>query len=58
VIFDGKVQQTSIFDRDKLPPGYVVQGPALIEEGGSTTVVPPDWSIALDDLGCLVFKRS
>ena len=58
VIFDGKAQQTSIFDRDKLPPGYVVQGPALIEEGGSTTVVPPDWSIALDDLGCLVFKRS
>jgi len=58
VIFDGKAQQTSIFNRDKLPPGYVVQGPALIEEGGSTTVVPPDWSVALDDLGCLVFKRS
>ena len=33
-------------------------GPALIEEGGSTTVVPPGWSVALDDLGCLVFKRS
>jgi N-methylhydantoinase A len=58
VIFDGKAQQTSIFDRDKLPPGYVVQGPALIEEGGSTTVVPADWSVALDDLGCLVFKLS
>ena len=57
-IFDGKAQQTSIFDRDRLPPGLVVRGPALIEEGGSTTVVPPGWSVALDDLGCLVFKRS
>jgi N-methylhydantoinase A len=58
VIFDGKARQTSVFDRDKLPPGYSIQGPALIEEAGSTTVVPPGWSVALDDLGCLVFKRS
>jgi N-methylhydantoinase A len=57
-IFEGKVQQTPIFDREKLPPGYSVQGPALIEEGGSTTVIPPSWSVALDDIGCLVFKRS
>jgi N-methylhydantoinase A len=57
VIFDGNARATSIFDRDKLPPGYAVQGPALIEEGGSTTVVPSGWSVALDDLGCLVFKR-
>ena len=58
VIFDGEPRQTLIFDRDKLPPGYSVQGPALIEESGSTTVVPSGWSVALDDLGCLVFKRS
>jgi N-methylhydantoinase A len=58
VIFAGTAQDTAIFARDKLPPGYCVQGPALIEEGGSTTVVPPGWSVALDDLGCLVFTRS
>jgi N-methylhydantoinase A len=58
VIFNGEPRDTAIFDRDRLPPGYSVQGPALIEEGGSTTVVPPGWSVALDDLGCLVFKRS
>jgi len=57
-IFCGKVHRTSIFGRDKLPPGYLVRGPALIEEGGSTTVVPPGWSVSLDDLGCLVFERS
>jgi N-methylhydantoinase A len=58
VIFGGKERDTAIFNRDKIPPGYPVQGPALIEEGGSTTVVPPGWSVALDDLGCLVFTRS
>jgi N-methylhydantoinase A len=57
-IFDGKAQLTPIFERDKLPPGYSVQGPALVEEAGSTTVIPPGWSVALDDIGCLVFKRS
>jgi N-methylhydantoinase A len=57
-VFDGKALLTPIFDRDKLPPGYSVQGPALVEETGSTTVIPPGWSVALDDIGCLVFKRS
>jgi N-methylhydantoinase A len=57
-IFNGKAQQVAMFDRDKLPPGHKIQGPALIEEGGSTTVVPSGWSVALDDLGCLVFNRS
>jgi N-methylhydantoinase A len=47
-----------MFERDRLPPGTVVQGPALIEEEGSTTVVPPGWSAELDAIGCLVMRRS
>jgi len=35
-----------------------VQGPALVEEGGSTTVVPPGWTAALDAAGCLILRRS
>jgi N-methylhydantoinase A len=58
VIFYGKAVQTWVFERDRLPSGHSVQGPALIEEGGSTTVVPPGWNVTLDDVGCLVFKRS
>ena len=58
VIFGGRALDTAIVDRDRLPPGHAVHGPALIEEGGSTTVVPPGWSVALDHIGCLVFKRS
>jgi N-methylhydantoinase A len=58
VVFGAREQQVPIFDRDRLPPGAEVTGPALIEEGGSTTVVPPGWNAALDTLGCLVLRRS
>ena len=58
VVFDGSEQQVTVFDRDRLPPGQAVNGPALIEEGGSTTVVPPGWSAELDAVGCLVLRRS
>jgi N-methylhydantoinase A len=58
VVFGGAERQVAIFERDRLPPGIVVRGPALIEEDGSTSVVPPDWSAALDAIGCLVMRRS
>jgi N-methylhydantoinase A len=58
VMFGGHERETAIFERGKVPPGYAMQGPALLEEGGSTTVVPPGWSATLDDLGCLVLTRS
>jgi len=38
--------------------GETVQGPTLIEEEGTTTVVPPGWIAELDPLGCLLLKRS
>jgi N-methylhydantoinase A len=58
VVFDGREQQVAILARDRLPPGEVVQGPALVEEDGSTTVVPPGWAAALDAAGCLILRRS
>jgi N-methylhydantoinase A len=58
VVFGGIERLVSVFDRDRLPPGAAVTGPALIEEGGSTTLVPPGWSAELDSVGCLVMHRS
>jgi N-methylhydantoinase A len=58
VVFDGREQQVTILARDRLPPGKAVQGPALVEEGGSTTVVPPGWTASLDAAGCLILRRS
>ena len=37
----GKVVETQCFDRYSLPPGFAGEGPAILEEYGSTTVVPP-----------------
>jgi N-methylhydantoinase A len=58
VVFDGSEHQAMVFDRDRLPPGAAVKGPAVIEEAGSTCVVPAEWSAELDSLGCLILRRS
>ncbi len=57
VVFDGVERSVPIIDRDRLPPGEALAGPAIIEEEGSSTVVPPGWSVALDPIGCLVLRR-
>jgi N-methylhydantoinase A len=57
VIFDGATHSVPIIDRERMPPGLAVAGPAVIEEAGSSTVVPPGWSIELDRIGCLVLRR-
>ena len=56
-IFDGATHSVPIIDRERMPPGVAVAGPAVIEEAGSSTVVPPGWSIELDRIGCLVLRR-
>ena len=40
-IFDGKPFLTSVIKRDKLLPGNVINGPAIIVEYSSTIVIPP-----------------
>jgi N-methylhydantoinase A len=57
-VFAGHELQVQIFDRDRLAAGEVVAGPVLIEETGSTTVVPPGWNATVDGIGCLVLRRS
>jgi len=57
VIFDGTSHSVPLIDRERMPPGAAVAGPAVIEEAGSSTVVPPGWSVELDRIGCLVLRR-
>jgi N-methylhydantoinase A len=46
---------TAVYERDRLRPGMVVAGPALIEEQTSSTLVPPAmYADVLDDLGLAV----
>lgn len=48
VYFGGEWLATSIYDRGKLQPGNVVQGPAIVTEFDSTTVILPGYSGQID----------
>jgi N-methylhydantoinase A len=45
------------FRRDELPAGFKGEGPAVIDEYGSTTVVRSSFDFAVDDLGNLVLHK-
>jgi N-methylhydantoinase A len=45
-----------IFDRDALPVGQWIKGPALITEAVSTTWIAPGWSCEVDGAGNLLLK--
>ena len=57
-VLGGSERQVTIFERDRLPANQAINGPALLEEAGSTTLLPNGWSAELDAIGCLVMRRS
>jgi N-methylhydantoinase A len=48
VVFDGQRVATKIYDRAKLQPGATLDGPAIVTEFDSTTVVLPGYRAAVD----------
>ena len=48
VIFDGKRVATKIYDRARLEPGALLEGPAIVTEFDSTTVVLPGYRAEVD----------
>jgi N-methylhydantoinase A len=48
VVFDGKPVATKIYDRSKLQPGASLDGPAIVTEFDSTTVVLPGHRAEVD----------
>jgi N-methylhydantoinase A len=48
---------TPIYARQRLQPGDCVNGPAIVEEFGSTTVVFPHQQASVDDFANLVLER-
>lgn len=57
VIFNGRATEVAVYDRDRLPGGFRFNGPAIVEESGSTISVPPGWTAELDRWGCLVLRQ-
>ncbi len=58
VVFAGVAMPTVVLDREAMPPGEIFAGPAIIEEDGASTVVPPGWRVHLEPHGLLVLHRS
>jgi N-methylhydantoinase A len=56
VVFGGAAHDTPVLRREHLAPGQHIPGPAVIVEATSTTVVPPDATVTVDDNGFLVIK--
>lgn len=57
VLFDGAFAPTPVYDRGRLPAATAFAGPAIIEEAGSVTVIPPDWHCTVERFGVLVLTR-
>lgn len=50
--------RTTIYDRERLPPGETVAGPAVLEQDESTVVVPPTWEATVELDGSLVITEA
>jgi 5-oxoprolinase (ATP-hydrolysing) len=53
----GQWHDTPVFDRADLAPGDAIDGPAVVIEPTSTTVVEPDWRAEMSRRGHLVVTR-
>ena len=49
---DGR-HEARVFERDKLPAGATIDGPLVVEEATSTTLVHPGQHMRVDDYGFL-----
>ena len=55
VFFDGWCD-CPVFDRERLAPRAEFAGPAVIEEAGGTTVIPPGWRVMVHGTGALLCR--
>ena len=58
VYFDGGYRDTPVYDRTRLPAGTRIEGPSVVEEFGSTTVIFPGQHATVDAHGIIVVRRT
>ncbi|WP_224269009.1 hydantoinase/oxoprolinase family protein [Haloprofundus salinisoli] len=51
---DGEFREATVYDREAFALGATFEGPAVLEQDESTTVVPPEWSGEVDADGTVV----
>jgi len=57
VYFDGRWHAAKVVGRGGVRAGKPLRGPAIIEEYGATTVVPPGWTVKSGRGGCMLLTR-
>jgi len=57
VWFAGIRHDCPVWERERLPEKASLRGPAIVEEFGATTVIPPHWQGEVDAHGNLRFER-
>ena len=58
VVFAGRFVKSNLYRRERLSPGDLIHGPAMITEYTSATVLPPACSAQVDGYGNLVIAVS
>jgi N-methylhydantoinase A len=58
VFFGEAYAPASIYHRGDLEAEARVRGPAIVEEEGSTTVLPPHWTGSVDSIGNLILEKA
>ena len=53
----GDWRSAELLHRESLAPGFEQDGPCLVQERHSITVVEPGWSMRVDDAKALVLRR-
>ena len=56
--YEGEWHEAVIYDRNRLLPGLVVPGPAIVGEMDSTTVILPGYEARVDEIGNLLINPS
>jgi N-methylhydantoinase A len=59
VRFDGRpgTVDTKIYRREDIAAGSRLEGPAIVEQMDSTSVIPPGWSASGDEYGNIIVKK-
>jgi N-methylhydantoinase A len=57
VYVDHEFVTVPVYERDRLPGGVPFDGPTVVEEMGSTTVVPAGWTGTVGPWGELMLER-
>ena len=57
-VWFGEWCETPVVDRERLAAGWRIEGPAIVEEAGGTTVAPPGWTVEVDSSGALMCEGS